>query len=76
MKKELPSLQNITGPTQGQALRKRIFKHQGVMIGSIFISLVILLLYLQFLTVHVISTRSLIKITPPVWHEKGSWDIY
>ena len=76
MKKELPSLQNITGPTPGQALRKRIFKHQGVMIGSIFITLVILLaIFAPFLTVHDPYQQDLLsRLQPPVWHEKGSWD--
>ncbi|RNF33421.1 ABC transporter permease [Paracoccus methylarcula] len=38
----LPDIAEITGPTPGQQLRKRMFGHQGFMIGAIFLALLVL----------------------------------
>lgn len=39
----LPDIVEITGPTPGQQLRKRMFGHQGFMIGAIFLVILVLI---------------------------------
>lgn len=37
-----PLLQDIIGPTPGQLLRKRIFGHQGLLIGGVVLALLVI----------------------------------
>ncbi|RMC36212.1 ABC transporter permease [Paracoccus alkanivorans] len=39
----LPDIVEITGPTPGQQLRKRMFGHQGFMIGAVFLVILVLI---------------------------------
>lgn len=39
----LPDIVEITGPTPGQQLRKRMFGHQGFMIGAVFLAILVLI---------------------------------
>ncbi len=76
MKNKVPTTISIIGPTPGQALRNRVFKHQGVMIGSIVIlSVIILAIFAPFLTSHDPYQQDLLsRLQPPVWDKRGSWD--
>jgi len=70
-----PLLQEITGPTPGQLLRKRIFGHQGLLIGSIVLGLlVIVALFAPLIAPHDPYAQSLLaRMEPPVFLG-GSWE--
>lgn len=73
--KSLPDPAEITGPTPGQRLRRRVVGHRGIMIGGVILSLIILMAvaapliapydpYGQSLTT---------RLQPPIWHDRGTW---
>ena len=76
MAKTLPSPEDIVAPTPGQAMRKRIFRHQGVMIGSfVIISVLLMALLAPLLAPHDPYHQELgSRLIPPVWDSRGSWE--
>ena len=67
--------EEIVGPSPMQLLRKRIFRHQGLMIGSVVLIVVILLaIFAPLLAVHDPYTQDLLaRMKPPVFLG-GSWE--
>jgi peptide/nickel transport system permease protein len=70
-----PILKEITGPTPGQMLRKRVFGHQGLMIGAVVIGLLALVaLFAPLLAPHDPYAQSLMtRMEPPVFLG-GDWE--
>ncbi len=70
-----PLLQDIVGPTPGQLLRKRIFGHQGLLIGGVVLGLlVIVALFAPVIAPHDPYAQSLLsRMEPPVFLG-GSWE--
>lgn len=72
---QLPSAEEIVGPTPGQQLRRRIFGHRGIMIGGVILGIIMLMaIFAPLITPYdpyeqILSAR----LKPPVWHEKGTW---
>lgn len=70
-----PLLQEIIGPTPGQLLRKRIFGHQGLLIGGLVLGLlVIVALFAPLIAPHDPYAQSLLsRMEPPVFLG-GTWE--
>lgn len=70
-----PMLEAIVGPTPGQMLRKRIFGHQGLMIGIVVLSILVLVaIFAPVLAPHDPYAQSLMdRMKPPVFLG-GSWE--
>jgi peptide/nickel transport system permease protein len=70
-----PLLQEITGPTPGQMLRRRIFGHQGLLIGAVVMAiLLIVAIFAPLLAPHDPYAQSLMhRMEPPVFLG-GTWD--
>lgn len=70
-----PLLQEIIGPTPGQKIRKRILGHQGLLIGAVTLSiLVILALFAPLIAPHDPYAQELMaRMQPPVFLG-GTWD--
>ena len=68
-------LDEITGPTPGQMLRKRVFGHQGLLIGLVVLLLLTLVaIFAPWLAPHDPYAQSLMtRMEPPVFMG-GSWD--
>jgi peptide/nickel transport system permease protein len=71
----LPSANEITGPTPGQQLRRRIFGHHGLLIGALILGVIILMAAsAPFLAPHDPYQQSLLaRVKPPIWLG-GSWE--
>lgn len=70
-----PLLQEITGPTPGQMLRRRILGHQGLLIGAVVMAiLLIVAIFAPLLAPHDPYAQSLMhRMEPPVFLG-GTWD--
>ncbi len=70
-----PLLAEITGPTPGQLLRRRIFGHQGLLIGAVVLALLVLVaVFAPLLAPHDPYAQSLMaRMQPPVFLG-GSWE--
>jgi len=70
-----PLLQEITGPTPGQMLRKRVFGHQGLLIGAGVLALLVLVaVFAPLIAPHDPYAQSLLaRLQPPVFLG-GSWE--
>ncbi|MCM2561650.1 ABC transporter permease [Lutimaribacter sp. EGI FJ00015] len=70
-----PLLQEITGPTPGQMLRKRVFGHQGLLIGAVvLIILLFIAIFAPLLAPHDPYAQSLMnRMEPPVFLG-GTWE--
>lgn len=70
-----PLLQDIIGPTPGQLLRKRIFGHQGLLIGGVVLALlVVVALFAPYIAPHDPYAQSLLaRMEPPVFLG-GTWE--
>jgi peptide/nickel transport system permease protein len=68
-------LDEITGPTPGQMLRKRIFGHQGLLIGAVvLIILTIIAILAPWIAPHDPYAQSLMtRMEPPVFM-RGTWE--
>lgn len=68
----------ISEPSPGSLLRKRIFRHAGLLIGSgILFSIFFMAVFADFISPHDPYDQDLArKLIPPVWHEsaKATWD--
>lgn len=71
----LPDAVEITGPTPGQQLRKRMFGHQGFMIGAVFLVLLVLVaIFAPVLAPHDPYAQSLgDRMLRPVFMD-GTWE--
>ncbi len=69
-----PLLQEITGPTPGQMLRKRVFGHQGLLIGAVVLVLLVLVaVFAPLIAPHDPYAQSLLaRLQPPVFLG-GDW---
>lgn len=72
----LPDVAEITGPTPGQRMRKRILGHRGIMIGGVILGLIILMALLApLIAPYDPYSQDLVnRMKPPVWYENGSWE--
>ncbi|MDR6265663.1 MULTISPECIES: ABC transporter permease [Rhodobacterales] len=70
-----PMLEAIVGPTPGQMLRKRIFGHQGLMIGVVVLAILVLVaIFAPLLAPHDPYAQSLMaRMKPPVFLG-GTWE--
>lgn len=70
----LPSANEITGPTPGQQLRRRIFGHHGLLFGGAILGLIfVIALSAPLLAPHDPYAQSLLaRLKPPVWLG-GTW---
>lgn len=70
-----PMLEAIIGPTPGQMLRKRIFGHQGLMIGVVVLAILVLVaIFAPLLAPHDPYAQSLMaRMKPPVFLG-GTWE--
>ncbi|MBK0325931.1 ABC transporter permease [Rhodobacteraceae bacterium F11138] len=70
-----PLLAQITGPTPGQLLRRRIFGHQGLLIGAVVLALLVLVaLFAPVLAPHDPYAQNLLeRMQPPVFLG-GTWN--
>lgn len=72
--KPLPLAEEITGPTPGQILRRKMFGHRGFMIGgSMFLLLCLTAFSAPLLSPYNPYLGELSeRLTPPMWHSEGS----
>jgi peptide/nickel transport system permease protein len=70
-----PPLLEVAGPTSGALLRRRIFRHKGLLIGSSLLVIILLMALLApLIAPHDPYAQDLAqRMIPPIWHEKGSW---
>lgn len=70
-----PLLAEITGPTPGQLLRKRVFGHQGLLIGAVVLGLLVLVaVFAPYLAPHNPYAQDLLaRMQPPVFMG-GTWN--
>lgn len=70
-----PLLAEITGPTPGQLLRKRVFGHQGLLFGAVVVGLLALIaIFAPLLAPHDPYAQSLVaRMKPPVFLG-GTWE--
>ncbi|MDK3019220.1 ABC transporter permease [Pseudodonghicola flavimaris] len=70
-----PLLAEIVGPTPGQMLRRRIFGHQGLLIGGTVVALLVLVaIFAPLLAPHDPYAQSLVaRMKPPVFLG-GTWE--
>ena len=68
-------LQEITGPTPGQMLRKRVFGHQGLLFGGIVLAILLFIaIFAPLLAPHDPYAQSLMtRMQPPVFLG-GDWE--
>ncbi len=74
--KTLPDAAEITGPTPGQRLRRRVLGHRGIVIGGVILGLIILMaLAAPLIAPHDPYGQSLTaRLQPPIWYDRGSWE--
>ena len=72
---QLPDAAEITGPTPGQRMRRRILGHRGIVIGGVILGLIILMALLApLIAPYDPYSQSLAnRMQPPVWYDKGTW---
>jgi peptide/nickel transport system permease protein len=74
--KTVPTAEEITGPTPGQILRRKIFGHRGLIFGG---GILILILAVSLLA-PIVSPYNPYegtladRLKPPIWHPNGNWD--
>src|SRR6267378_4021281 len=69
-----PPLLEVVGPTSGALLRRRIFTHKGLLIGSTLLTIVLLMALLApLIAPHDPYAQDLTqRMIPPLWSEKGT----
>lgn len=74
----IPTAEEILEPTPGSMLRRRVFGHAGLVIGSIvLLTIVLMALFADVVSPHDPYDQVLSrKLIPPVWHEsaKATWE--
>ena len=70
-----PQLVDVAGPSSGTLLRRRIFGHKGLLIGSTLLFLIVAMALLApLLSPHDPYAQDLTRrLIPPIWYEKGVW---
>jgi peptide/nickel transport system permease protein len=70
-----PQLIDIAGPSSGVLMRRRIFAHRGLLIGTSLLGLIVLIaLAAPLISPHDPYTQDLTqRLIPPIWYEKGVW---
>src|SRR5437879_1010998 len=70
-----PALVEAVGPSSGALLRRRIFTHKGLLIGSTLLAIVLLMALLApLIAPHDPYAQDLTqRMIPPFWYEKGTW---
>ena len=70
-----PPLLDIAGPSSGVLLRRRIFSHKGLLIGTTLLVLILLMALLAPLIAPYdpYSQDLSRRLIPPIWHAKGTW---
>src|ERR1700687_4516783 len=70
-----PPLLEVVGPTSGALLRRRIFTHKGLLIGSTLLAIVLLMALLApLIAPHDPYAHDLTQsMIPPLWYENGTW---
>lgn len=70
-----PQLIEIAGPSSGLLMRRRIFAHRGLLIGTGLLGLIVLIaLAAPLISPHDPYTQDLTqRLIPPIWYEKGVW---
>ena len=65
----------VPGPTAGQLLRRRIFGHQGMLLGAgALILIVVMAVFAPLLTSSDPYHQDLVnRLIPPIWQAKGTW---
>lgn len=73
---QLPDAAEITGPSPGQRMRRRIVGHRGIVIGGVILVVIILMAVMApLIAPYDPYAQSLAeRMKPPVWYEKGSWE--
>lgn len=73
----IPTAAEILAPTPGALLRRRIFRHWGLLIGGTILGAIVLMALLaQFIAPHDPYDQQLArKLIPPIWHAsaKATW---
>jgi peptide/nickel transport system permease protein len=66
---------DLVGPTTQTLLRRRIFGHKGLMIGTTLLTIALLMALLApLLAPHDPYAQDLTRrLIPPIWHDKGTW---
>lgn len=74
--RSLPDPAEITGPTPGQRMRRRVLGHRGIVIGGIVLGLIVLMaLVAPLIAPYDPYAQALdARLLPPVWYEGGSWE--
>lgn len=74
----IPTAEEILEPTPGAMLRRRVFGHAGLVIGSVVLATIVLMaLFADVISPHDPYDQVLSrKLIPPVWHEsaKATWE--
>ncbi len=73
----LPTMQEISAPTPGQLLRRRIFGHRALLIGAVILGLIVFTAVLAPLVApHDPYAQNLnARLLPPIWHAEGAWSL-
>ena len=68
-------VETVPGPTAGQLLRRRIFGHQGMLLGAgALILIVVMAVFAPLLTSSDPYHQDLVnRLIPPIWQAKGTW---
>ena len=68
-------MQEISAPTPGQLLRRRIFGHRALLIGAVILGLIVFTAVLAPLVApHDPYAQNLnARLLPPIWHAEGAW---
>lgn len=70
-----PSALDLSGLSQGALLRRRVWGHRGLVIGTTLLTLIVLTALLApLIAPHDPYAQDLTRrLLPPIWHEKGTW---
>ncbi len=68
--------ETLTAPTAGQMLRRRVFGHQGLVIGGgVLLAIVAMALLAPLLVSADPYQQDLVhRLIPPIWQEAGTWE--
>jgi peptide/nickel transport system permease protein len=70
-----PAALDLAGPSSQLLLRRRIFAHKGLLIGTTLLTVIVLMALLApLISPHDPYAQDLTRrLIPPIWHEKGTW---
>ena len=72
----LPDAAEILEPSPAALMRRRAFRHYGLIIGGGFLALIVFVaLAAPFIAPHDPYDQELTRrLIPPIWHDKGTWE--